>query len=430
MMIFWLAASVMIAIGLVLILPCLLKPAGAAPSSRDAVNLSIFRDRLTALDEEHASGALDKSAFVAARNAIEQQMLAELDTPPEANVSSRPGPILAVALAMTLPLMALGMYFQFGTPQILAAATASTARTDVSDNAAAGAGALPHSLEEMVSGLEQRLRSKPNNPDGWLMLGRSYAAVNRLPQARDALAEADRQRPSHPVTLVAYAEVLAGLNGNRIKGRPLELIHQALATDPQFARGLWLAGMGAYRSSDARQAITFWQRLSQVKGLDAKSLAQVHDALAQAKQKIEGQAGASPPAATSAGTSPERSTGNSAQILPARLKVRVSVDPRFKERAIANQLVFVFARAARGPRMPLAVQRLSVADLPRTVILDDSMAMTPELRLSAFKEVVVSARISSTGSATPKSGDLVGTSPPMSPKASSLIEIMIDQMAP
>lgn len=104
----------------------------------------------------------------------------------------------------------------------------------------------------------------------------------------------------------------------------------------------------------------------------------------------------------------------------ASIKVTVSLSPAMAKKAAAEDTVFIFARAASGPRMPLAVVRKQVKDLPATVVLDDSTAMSPELKLSSVPEVIVVARVSKSGDAMAKAGDLEGTSGPVKPGAGAV----------
>jgi cytochrome c-type biogenesis protein CcmH len=102
----------------------------------------------------------------------------------------------------------------------------------------------------------------------------------------------------------------------------------------------------------------------------------------------------------------------------------VSLAPTLKAKADPQDTVFVFARAADGPRMPLAILRRQVKDLPLQFTLDDSMAMTPAAKLSSAQRVIVGARISKRGDATAQPGDLQGQSAPVAPGANGLkIEI-------
>src|SRR5205823_4498675 len=87
--------------------------------------------------------------------------------------------------------------------------------------------------------------------------------------------------------------------------------------------------------------------------------------------------------------------------------------PELAKLAHPGDTVFVYAYAVNGPRMPLAVQRFRVSQLPITVRLYDSMAMAPDLRLSDFDKVTVEARISQSGTAQTTAGDLIGRSGPL-----------------
>ena len=103
----------------------------------------------------------------------------------------------------------------------------------------------------------------------------------------------------------------------------------------------------------------------------------------------------------------------------------MSLAPKLKEKAAPEDTVFVFARAAEGPPMPLAVARVRVRDLPYRFVLDDSMAMSPAMKLSAFPKVVVAARVSKSGTATAQPGDLQGASAPVS-NDDSAVTVVID----
>jgi len=113
----------------------------------------------------------------------------------------------------------------------------------------------------------------------------------------------------------------------------------------------------------------------------------------------------------------------------ASISGRVSLAPALAARVAPGDTLFVFARAAEGPRMPLAIIKRAGADLPLSFTLDDSMAMAPQFKLSAFANVVVGARLSKSGNAMPQSGDLEGTSPPLAGRHSG-IEIVIDTVRP
>ena len=416
MLIFWLWASLMVAVALALLVPSLLGRQGAGDGPVTDFGVALFRDRLAILETERHEGELAENDFQEARRELERELLAEADeAPPQLVRRAAASPMVAVAVAVFVPLMAFSLYFHLGTPQALEASPG----TPVAQ--AAARGQIPHSLEEMVAQLEERLVRNPDDADGWVMLGRSYAAFNRLEEARDAFRKAGSLRPDDPLTLVAHAETLAGLQGNRLEGEPERFIRRALVIDPNFPRALWLAGVMDFRSGNRAAAAASWQRLLDQGGLNEEQTRRVQQAIANA-----GVASATPPSRATAGTA----TGRSPAAAPATLRVLVDISPELAARASPTDMLFVFARAEQGPPMPLAVSRHRVAELPLTVTLDDSMAITPQLRLSMFPSVTVGARISKSSSATPSPGDLQGRSAPLSPAGETPVAVTIDRITP
>jgi cytochrome c-type biogenesis protein CcmH len=414
MLIFWLCAAVLVALPLALMAPALMGRARPSTAPAQAPAAALFQDRLAALEGERRLGALTDEDFRAARGELEHELLAEAERTPTAASAGAGSPLMAMVVVAFVPLVAFGLYLQLGTPRALdAASDAAGARAGMSPvERAAAAGELPHSLQEMVARLEARLADDPGNADGWLMLGRSYAAFNRLPESRDALLRANELRPDHPLTLVALAETTVGLQGNRLDGEPERLLRRVLAIAPDFPRALWLVGIADFRRGDRAAAAASWRRLLAIGGLNEKESRQVREALAAAD-------GAPVAAAPQSPAAPAVS-----------LRVDVRLAPSLAARAAPNDVVYVFARAAEGPPMPLAVSRHRVADLPLTVTLDDSMAMAPQLRLSMFPAVVAAARISRNGSATPTPGDLRGRSAPLAPGADVAVSVLIDDVVP
>ncbi len=421
MVVFWISASVMIAVALAFLLPPLIGRVKASDASRDELNLAIYRERRQELESQHRAGGLDDAALAAAMAELDRDLLRDVEPSAEGDAATaRTSPVPAIVVAVALPMVALGLYLQMGTPEALMGVARPDAASRGAAGGAPGAGnaELPHSVQEMVEGLARRLEQQPDDPEGWLMLGRSYAAMNRLQEARDALAQSDRLRPDQPMTLVALAEVMAGMQGNRLDGEPARLVERALELDPEFARALWLAGVHAFNVGDAERAGALWQRILALPGLSPQAAAQVREALAQA---------GTPPAAASATAAPARAQADAGG---ASVTVNVALDPALAARVSGDETLFVFARAASGPRMPLAIARLTAADLPARVTLDESMAMTPQMTLGTFPQVVVGARVSRSGNATPTAGDLEGSSAPLAPAGGPEVTVTIDRVVP
>lgn len=400
---FWIAVCLMIAAALAFVLPPLLGRYRRAHATHEAANLAIYQEKRAELAADRAAGVLDDAAFAAACAELDRELLRDASAQPQsphAGVAASPYP--AIVIAVLVPLAATGIYLAVGAPALLLEdrTPAANAQTDP-----------PHSLQEMVALLEQRLREQPQDTQGWVMLGRSYAAMNRLDEARAALEQANRQAPDDPMTLVTLAEVRAGQQGERLDGEPIALVRRALALAPDFPRALWLAGVHAFNAGRPDEAGTLWQRLLDTAELSPEAAAQVREAVARTASEAA-PAPAAPRAAAPAGA--------------AQVTVQVRLAPELAARLDGSETLFVFARAAQGPRMPLAIVRRTARELPLAVTLDDSMAMSPQLTLSSFDQVVVSARVSRSGDATPVSGDLLGSSAPLAPAPGSAVDVVID----
>ncbi|MGA9422169.1 MAG: tetratricopeptide repeat protein, partial [Rhodanobacteraceae bacterium] len=292
-------------------------------------------------------------------------------------------------------------------------------------------------MQQAIGKLEARLRQQPNDEDGWLLLGRAYQTTQRFAEARDAFKHALDLAPGNADVMLEYAQAMAlATPSHRIDGAPRKLVERALATDPDNQRGLWLLGIGDYQDGNYEAAIKSWNRLLPQLQPGSDIARSVADQIADARSKLgEPPAG---PAVASAGSggaadaaatisAPETDNAAIASGAAPKLTVAVTLDPKLKDKLDPDATLFVFAKAASGPPMPLAIQRMSASKLPVTVTLDDSMGMLPSLKLSMFPQVVIGARISKSGNALPQSGDLQALSAPLDVRRSKPIALTIDQ---
>lgn len=428
MMLFWLAGAAMIAAALAFVVPPLIRPADTRSPSRDQANVSIYHERMRELDLLEEAGTLDAEQAAQAREELDRELLTQTDE--SATPSSSPSPcvapsvaptarpVAAIILAVLLPAFAVGIYLQVGTPRLL-----------LEDEQGAAAGrAAPNaeqpSITTMVAQLEERLRAQPDDARGWLMLGRSYAVMNRHEQARDALANASRLAPDDAETMVTYADTLTRLNGGTLDGEAINLVNRALTISGNNPRALWLAGIHALNQGIPSQALEYWQKLRDIGQLDPASHAQVSEAMASVRSALEREQTADNTPPTSA--SPAEATTPVASA--AELRINVALSPELKGRISGNETVFVFARASTGPPMPLAVERLTANQLPITVVLNDSKSMAPQLKLSRFETVVVTARISRAGTPRAAPGDMQGISTELDTRSTEPVDLMIDQI--
>jgi cytochrome c-type biogenesis protein CcmH len=268
-----------------------------------------------------------------------------------------------------------------------------------------------------------------------MLLGRAYKSLERFGPAREAMANAYRLAPENPEVMIDFAEaqVLAS-DSRRFEGEPLALLQRALALEPHHPRGLWLSGIAAYQDGNFLQATSIWEHLLAEMPPEAEARAALTERIAETRQRAG--LGPMPPsgATTSAPTQaagPAPAVGESSPAVAGpRLTVSVDIAPALKARIAPSDVLFVFARAAEGPRMPLAIQRLPAGSLPVTVTLDDSTSMMPALKLSTMPQIVVGARISKSGQATPQAGDFEVLSAPMANTHAAPIVLVIDKVVP
>jgi cytochrome c-type biogenesis protein CcmH len=291
---------------------------------------------------------------------------------------------LAGALIALVPCAALTMYMRIGDPGALAIDTQST--TEHGDS--------PRSLEAVITRLAAKLRHDPADVQGWTMLARSYAAIERPDDAVAAYRRALALTPRDADLLSDYADALASANGGDLSGAPQQAIDAALAIAPDHPKALALAGSAALDRREYSLAIRDWERLKAVSADHPEIATQAQKQIDDTRERMA-----------------KRTKSSAAQGAPrSALDVRVSLSPALASRVKPTDTVFVYALASDGGRMPLAVQRLRAAQLPATVTLDDSMSMTPERRLSDFATVSVAARVSASGKAEAQPGDPTGTS--------------------
>jgi cytochrome c-type biogenesis protein CcmH len=442
MTIFVLGAAVLLAVGVSFLLWPLLR-GRVAVGGRDRAVVSVYRDQLRELDADRASGAIKEEQFEIGRRELERRLLDEIAQPaPAARVSRRTG-LTAAALGGFVVVLPIAMYLGLGRPEAIGSASTQTQATEAEGQGggdkAGGDKAAPHPItpaqvQAMIDKLATALEQNPGDAEGWAMLARSYAFVRNFPEAVKAFEKATSLLPNDSHLLADYADALAMTQERRLAGAPMKLIQRALAIDPKDVKALALAGSDAFDRKDYASAVSYWDRAVKAGPPDPQFAKQLEAGLAEARQ-LAGMPAAPPEAAapkapSQAAREPEGAPmAAAAAPSGATVKGRVELSASLVGKASPNDTLFVFARAAQGPRMPLALMKRTVKDLPLEFALDDSMAMMPNLKLSNFSSVVIGARVSKAGDAMPASGDLQGFSQPVK-VGSAGVDVRIDQVVP
>lgn len=440
MTIFWIFTAGLAGLAILFVVVPLLSRRESGPDmSQDRLNLEVFHQQLKELKADLAGGKLDRVQYRDSCRDLERELLYDIDgaldtqDQPAGNTGSI---ITALLLALAVPAFAFGLYLTIGDTSIIPRLemAASGQAVPPAGHPGAADGQRMASLDELVVGLAAKMEENPGNLEGWLMLGRTYFAVNQPGKALEALEKAHGLAPENPDVILAYAEAIAASGEGKLAGRPAELIAKALEIDPENVTGRWLDGLVAYQAGDYPGSVERWELILAELDPSAEDTGELRQFIADARERA-GMAPASPAAgseaqAAASPTPPPTAAGTDTVDTGPKVTVNVSLAEALWKQANVNHTLFVYAKAASGPPIPLAVKRLRTGDLPVTVTLDDSMAMMPAMRLSAFPEVIVGARISASGQATPRSGDLEAEVGPVRPGKTGPVDVVIDRVRP
>jgi cytochrome c-type biogenesis protein CcmH len=390
---FWIAAALLLLLAYALFAPLLWGKVRRSAIDRRRLNLMLHRQRSEELAQETEGDALAKLQAELDKDLLGDLAASDSIAPP----AQTQGRASLIAGLLVAPLLGLLLYSQIGRPDL------SDFRAD--PQAAANANKAPpppDGLEEMIGRLAMRLEKEPADLQGWMLLGRSYQEVQRYELAAAAYEKALGIEPGNIDVQGYYAEALAAANDGEYGGRPAEIAADILKKNPKHHNALWIAAAAAAQGGNKAQAIAYLQTLQAEfpkESQDAKHLGQI---IAQ----VKGEAIAAQGEEAAEQAAPE--TGE----VKKSIQVKVSLAAALQGKASMDDTVFIFARAAAGPPMPLAIVRKKVRELPLEVTLDDSMSMMQGMNLSAFDQLVIGARISKTGQALPQPGDLQGLTAP------------------
>ena len=408
------SAVLLILVIVVLLRPLLRRTPAEASVARAQINAGIYRNQLDELEVDRDNGILDPAVYGQSRLELERRALEDINDDATAAPKALRWP--AISLVVIAPLAAILTYFALGSPSAL------QPRDD--DH-----GMTTERINRMVDDLAQRLEKNPDDQKGWVMLGRSYKTMGRLPEAIKAFERAGDAIDADPQNLIDFAEALALADRENFQQRGTKLIERSLKLYPDHMPSLVFAGSAAYERADYRNASAYWQKALALLPAESDEAKAVREAISRADaaggkgNASNKSAGSKPVAANTEKSRPATAASDTG------ISGQVSLAPALAAKASPDDTLFVFARAAEGPRAPLAVVRAKVRDLPMKFTLNDAQAMSPDLRISLFSKIRVEARISRSGNAAPQPGDLQGASGIVAATASDL-KVVIDQLVP
>ncbi len=393
---FWLPAGLLLLVAMSFLLVPLLRGRKAqAEEDRTALNVALYQERVAELQAQQAAGTLNAEQLAAGQAEAARELLADAER--EEAAQRRLGQWLPLASALLVPVLGLGLYLQWGG-------------LDQVQQSRELAQMAPRSMSEMTERLEQSVKSRPEDPEGWYFLGRTYMAQERAADAAKAFAEAVRLAGREPALLGQWAQAQYFAQNKQWSESLQQLTDEALQADPEEVTSLGLLGIAGYEAGRYADAVRYWERLVAALPAEDPSREAIQSGIARAREQL---GDAAPAVATVSAPA------------AASLKVRVELDAALKDKVQPGDAVFVFARALSGPPMPLAVKRLTVADLPAEVSLSDSDAMMPQLKLSKFPQVQLVARVSRAGNAT--AGEWIGRSASVSSQSTEQQSVRISE---
>lgn len=402
-MTFWLGVAALALLGaLALLVPALRARSGGEGDSATGDHLRRFAE----LDTDLANGEVAADIAPALREELERAVLDALPARPPAGAARTAGNHALLWLcALAVPAIALAVYLAHGSPRIAEFVAAHPGRA-LSEPA--------NALELLLGEVRERVAAAPQDREAWEVLARANMQLGRYDEAIAAAEHLRTLAPQDSGALLVLVDALAMQAGGELDGRPLALLDEILGFDPDNISALVLSGIAREKAGDRAAAVTAWQRAVAAMPPDEPLRDELEAMIAGRSAPPLAEA---PPAAAAP-----------AAAAPVTVTVKVSLDAALAARAPAGASLFVLARAIDGPRVPLAVARHTLADLPLTVTLDSSMAMMPGTSLADFAQVEVVARISTSGQPMAAAGDLEGRSAPLDPRAGTPVEVVIDRV--
>jgi cytochrome c-type biogenesis protein CcmH len=411
------------------IYPVLRQPSSDETMARDEQNIVIARDKKALLQQQLDSGQMTQEEFDAAMADLETSLAIDLERQQNLHNNQDAGKWAIWVFVVMVPLLSVFMYWKLGEYRVIENPALAQARSNNDAQAAAhtqGNTSAPP-LSELLQKLKDHLRANEDDARGWFMLGRTYMSLQQYSDAVTALQRSYDLTPEEPAVMLALADALAMTQNGNMTGEPEHLVNLVLKITPQDPTALWLAGLSAEQGGRNREAFDYWMKLLPLLKEDPQSASEVKMLLTQLKQKqpdlpelnfAQVEATAPAPAAASA-------------AMPADngIAVKVELAPEFSSKVSPGDLVFVYAKAASGPPMPLAAKRLKVSDLPIKLTLSDADAMMQQMSLSKFDDVVIGARVSRSGNPVAQPGDLYFETAPMKHKGyQGVVDLTINKV--
>ncbi len=390
---FWMATGLLLVVALsFLLIPLLRGHRAQREEDRTALNVALYQERLSELQVQQEQGVLSLAQLQAARAEAARELLADTEGAEPARTSRLGKPWLVLA-AVLVPVLGLAGYLELGASD----------RVELSREFARP----PTSLADMTRRLERSVQAQPDSAENLYFLARSYMAQNRPGDAAQMFERSVALAGRQPELLGQWAQALYFASDKHFTPQVQVLTDEALQADPREVTSLGLLGIAAFETQRYQAAVDYWTRLLAALPADDASRSALEGGIARARENLAKRAADVAPA-----------------VKAKSIRIHVELAPALQGKVRPSDSVFIFARAIKGPAAPLAVKRITVADLPANVELSDSDAMMPQLNLSNFAQVQLVARVSRAGQ--PTTGEWIGRSQPLASDSGVQQALIID----
>lgn len=408
------------------------KAAGVKLSLQQQRNIEIFKERLQELEAEQQQGTLDQESLQQLKIELEKSLLSDVGQSATAELQpvdvAAPHWLIAALISITVVIASLSLYQILGRGDDYSRYLVLRDSGMLNNQVAANKPAAPD-FNKAITVLLEKLKENPQDLQKWYLLANSYAATQQFNKAAEVFLRIQtlvgKDSPEYASAKGAYAQSLYLANNEQVNDAVRVALDEALAIDPQEANALVLNGIDAYQKGTYQEAITIWEK-SKLKANSRLIEEFIAPSIAAAQEKL-GITPKNPFAAPAlAANAPDDKQAGGI----AKLDLNVDIASELKAKVTPEQVVFIFASPV-GAKMPLAVQRIQVKDLPAKVTLDDSKSVMPTAKLSSAAMVDVTARISFSGQAMPQTGDLFGRQEKIDSKQTQqALSIVINQVVP
>lgn len=391
MVTFWIFVALLTLLGLAFVLyPLFFSDNKRITASREEINKSIYLGKVEDLQSDLDKDLLDQEEYDQAFADLQQTLLQDTEQSEEKHMRAGSNFGMVATVVLVLPIAAILIYKQVSTDQ----SDAQKAQQQI-------ASSQVQSMQSSIISLEKKLQEKPDDIEGWKMLGQSYFVLQKYQAAKLAyIKSSELANQADPDVLVLIAEASAYSNDELFGDYENSLLNRALSINPKHQRALWYSGYAAYISTDFLKASEKWGELLALVPADKP---EVKDSLVKFLYDARKKAGLPVPEEPIA-------TNSSESNVDREINVTVQLSESMNKNAQSSDTLFVYAHAVDGPKIPLSLARLTVADLPVTVSLTEEMAMMPSMNIDTFEQVQVLARISKSGQAITQPGDLISES--------------------